>query len=722
MTGEHGHQVPADASLGATSDAGSASSCRVGADCLGRIAGPLAPIAAAAAYLVLVLIFSDFRDVFEFDMDEGNNVIKALLVDRGYGLYSQIWSDQPPLFTWMLTGCFRLFGWDVNVARALVLLFASGIVFALYDSLRITWGHAAALAAVALLPCSKYFVTLSVSTMLGLPAISLAVLGLWALLRWRAGGRVPWLLVAGVLMGLSWATKLFTAFLLPVFAVWIVLVDAGGDRSRRWPRALACSAGWSLCAVLIPAIILLLAAAPVYWGPLYSTHADARTAGVYGQGAPVGQLLGNLGDDWQIMLLAAMGVIHVVLRKRYGLLIVVAWIVVALAALWKHAPVWYHHHLLVSVPACAMAGIAVGQIASGGFRTQRGWDRIVGTLLRVAAVVAAAALGWAVITGAKRPADWPWLSWRDHDRFVVQVMKAYQHATDEVVVDRQMYAFRADYAVPPNLSVTSHKRLVTGNLTGEEILRTIAEQKPQQIVLSWRFSDELKRSILEAIRGRYTLVYHGVQVYLDDRQIPVEIYVRTDIARDPLEVLSAALQSVPNVAAAHDYVGLLSAARGDTQEAVAAFRRAYQLAPTDPRACRHLAESLMARGDWQEGFAVFKAAMKQPPGPRRNTVARAYAWRRATCPDAAYRSGAEAEGIIRSIIQAQRQQQPADMEILAAALAGQSRFDQALTIAQRALVIARVGTQQTAAGRLQRQIESYRQHQPWTEPVALPSP
>jgi hypothetical protein len=436
----------------------------------------------------------------------------------------------------------------------------------------------------------------------------------------------------------------------------------------------------------------------------------------------VGQLLGNLRDDWQIMLLAAMGAMHVVLRRRYALLIVPAWILVALAALWRHAPVWYHHHLLISVPACAMAGIAVGQMASGGLRAQRGWDWIVATLLRGAAVIATAALGWAVTAGAKRPPDFPWLSWRDHDRFVVQVMKAYQHATDVVVVDRQMYAFRAGYAVPPNLSVTSHKRLVTGNLTDQEILRTIAEQNAQQIVLSWRFSDELKRSILEAIRARYTLVYRGVQVYLEDRQIPVEVYVLADIAGDPLDALSAALQRVPNVAPAHDYVGLLAAARGDTQQAVAAFRRAHQLDPTDPRACRHLAESLMARGNWREGFAVFKTAMAQPLGPRRDTVVRAYAWRRATCPDAVYRSGAEAEGIIRSILQNDDQRHAADMEILAAALAGQNRFDQALTIAQRALALAQAGDQQTAAGRLQQQIESYRRQQPWIEPVAFPSP
>jgi len=722
MTGEHRQQAPAAAPRVTPADAGSPSPSRTGTGRLLRAAGQLAPIAATAAYLILVLIFSDFRNVFEFDMDEGNNVIKALLVERGYALYSEIWSDQPPLFTWMLTGCFRVFGWDVNVARVLVLLFASGIVFALYDSLRITWGHAAALAAVALLPCSKYFVTLSVSTMLGLPAISLAVLSLWALLRWRASSRAPWLLVAGVLMGLSWATKLFTAFLLPVLAVWILLVDAGGDRSQRWPRALACSAGWSLCAVLVLAIILLLAAAPAYWGPLYSPHADARAAGVYGQGDPVGQLLGNLRDDWQIMLLAALGVMHVVLRRRYGLLIVPAWILVALAGLWRHAPIWYHHHLLLSVPACAVAGIAVGQIASGGFRAERGWDWIVASLLRVAAAATTVALAWAMITGAKRPADWPWLSWRDHDRFVVQVMKAYQDATDVVVVDRQMYAFRAGYAVPPNLSVTSHKRLVTGNLTDREILQTISEQDPEQIVLCWRFSDELKRSILQAIRGRYTLVYHGVQVYLDHRQIPVEVYVRADIADDPLDVLTTALQSVPNVAAAHDYVGLLSAARGSIRKAVAAFRRAYQLDPTDPRACRHLAESLMSRGDWREAFAVLQGAMAQPPGPRRNTVARAYAWRRATCPDTAYRNGAEAEGIIRSILQAGEQQHPVDMEILAAALAGQSRFDQALTIAQRALALTQSGAQPAAAGRLQRQIESYRQHEPWIDPVTLPSP
>ena len=722
MTGEPRQQDPAAAPRVTPPDAESPPPRPTDAGRLLPIAAQLAPIAAAAAYLVLMLIFSDFRSVFEFDMDEGNNVIKALLVERGYALYSEIWSDQPPLFTWMLTGFFRLFAWDISVARMLVLLFASGIVFALYDSLRITWGHAAGLAAVALLPCSAYFVTLSVSTMLGLPAISLAALSLWALLRWHASDRAPWLLVAGVLMGLSWATKLFTAFLLPVFAVWIVLVVAEGDRSHRWPRALAWSAAWSLLAVATVAVILLLAAAPAYWGPLYSTHADARTVGMYAQNAGVGQLLDNLRDDWQIMLLAALGAMHVILRKRYALLIVPVWVLVALAALWRHAPVWYHHHLLISVPACAIAGIAVGQIASGGLRAQRGLDWIVAALLRVAAAGMVAILAWAVITGAKRAPDWPWLSWRDHDRFVVQVMKAYQHATDVVIVDRQMYAFRAGYAVPPNLSVTSHKRLVTGNLTDREILRTIADESPQQIVLSWRFSDRLKRSIVEAIRGRYTLVYRGVQVYLDDRQIPVEVYVRADIAGDPLDVLSTALQRIPNVAPAHDYVGLLSAARGDTQQAVAAFRRAHQLDPTEPGASRHLAESLMSRGHWQEGFAVLQGAMAQPPGPRRNTVTRAYAWRRATCPDAAYRNGAEAEGIIRSILQTGAPQRSADMEILATALAGQNRFDQALTIAQRALALARAGGQQTAAGRLQRQIESYRQHQPWVEVAALPSP
>ena len=72
------------------------------------------------AFALLMLVFSiDSRwsQIGAFDPDEGVNVIKGYLVFRGLPLYSEVWSDQPPMLTWMLAGAFQLFGSSLQLAR-----------------------------------------------------------------------------------------------------------------------------------------------------------------------------------------------------------------------------------------------------------------------------------------------------------------------------------------------------------------------------------------------------------------------------------------------------------------------------------------------------------------------------------------------------------------------------------------------------------------------------
>jgi hypothetical protein len=688
-----------------------------------RAVGRWAPLAAAGVFLALMLTYHPFRDVFEFDMDEGNNVIKALLVDRGPELYSQVWSDQPPLFTHLLRWCFRLFGWDVNNARILVLLFASAIVFALYDSLRLTWGHRAAVAGVILLMCTKYFVTLSVSVMVGLPAIAFAMLCVWALLRWASGGGAGWLAAAGMLMSLSLATKLFTAFLLPVCAIWILLVSyRRSDRLSTFRRLVMPLAVWSVCVVVTTGAILVSAVGPSNFDQLYRTHAEARRGDSYSQGATATMLKENIRADWHVCVLAALGTVYMLLRRRYILLIAPAWWAAALAALWGHSPVWYHHHLLLTVAGCLAGGVAVGALLTGGLRPQWNLGSIAGASLRLATAIVTVTLALAVVTGAKRDKPKPWLFWGDHDRFVVELMRSYRDQTTTVVTDRQMYAFRAGYQVPANLSVTSHKRLVTSNLTTEQIAQTIGQKNPEQVVLSWRFPDSVRRRIIAEVKDRYQLVYFGVLVYLPTRQIPVQVYVRNDISGDPLAALLRAGRQVPESAQGQDFIGLVWAQRGRTGEAIASFRRAHRIDPYEPRACRHLAEAYMANGELARGFGLLQAGMNTGSRGRYLTIAGSYAWRRATCPDAVFRNGAEAEAIAGEVIQLQRQQTPASLEILAAALAAQGKFDQAGRVAQAALNLAREGPEPEAAKRIVRQLDSYRSGQAWIEPVRMPVP
>lgn len=104
----------------------------------------------AGLYFVAMAGFYPY-DAFALNPDEGNNAMKALLVDRGYRLYADVWDDQAPLFTHLLRAWFNVVGWNVERGRLLSILFSALVVFAAYDLVRRCWGHGAALAGVLLL-------------------------------------------------------------------------------------------------------------------------------------------------------------------------------------------------------------------------------------------------------------------------------------------------------------------------------------------------------------------------------------------------------------------------------------------------------------------------------------------------------------------------------------------------------------------------------------------
>src|SRR3990172_634060 len=137
------------------------------------------------AFVLLMLLFFPFRYRIEFDTDEGINAIKALMVLRGYRLYSEIWSDQPPLFTFLLTVWFRAFGLRLTAARLMVLLFSAGQIALGTSYLRKNWGILAAVSGGLMLVLLPYFLRLSVSIMIRLPAIALAVPSFFILSRFH---------------------------------------------------------------------------------------------------------------------------------------------------------------------------------------------------------------------------------------------------------------------------------------------------------------------------------------------------------------------------------------------------------------------------------------------------------------------------------------------------------------------------------------------------------
>ena len=462
----------------------------------------LVAVLVAIAYCIYVFAYSNFEAVYQYDIDEGYNTIKALLLDRGFALYSEIWSDQPPLFTYMLWGWFELFGWDLRAGRLLVLFFASLLVFFVYDTTRREAGHGAAVIAVLMLAFSARFERYSVAIMIGMPCVALAVGSFWALARWWRESSPRWLVVCGALLGLSLSIKLITVFLLPIaFAV----IAWRGWKTKTRPWLLWGIAGAATLAVgLVP---VLLSGEPM---SLIDAHATARNEATrYAVKVSVDKLWSFFDDDQVLYVLGCLGVIAAVFRRRVTAWPIAAWFVVAFVLLRGHTPIWNHHRVLLAVPAAVLAGLAVTEMASAFAGEARRWW--------VASVIAGAAIAVVALSHDRR---FPWSSKHGGDggdltqalseaEAVVRAHADHPGGLRFVVASNQLIPFRLGVPTPPSLSVTSDKRFRAEQLSPKQVARIVGNYAPEFVVLTDEWSSAQRKAVRKRLLADYERIHNS---------------------------------------------------------------------------------------------------------------------------------------------------------------------------------------------------------------------
>ena len=477
----------------------------------------LLPYLIPAAFAFMLLLFYPFRFRFEFDTDEGIQLIKAFLYLKGYALQTEIFSDQPPLFTVVLAALFNTLGPSVLVARLAVLAFSCLLLISGAVLLKTFYGGLHSFVALILLATLPYFVPLSVSVMIGLPAIALAMLALLALGQWRRTGRTGWMLFSSIALALSVLTKLFTVILVPVFIAGMLLSisdERPGEKTpvRRW-MAIGIWLG-----VLIGAGLILLRAlvGAAGWPQMIVTARDARNFAF--EGREVGALLPRL---WPLLVLATAGGVLSVARRSWAGMCLFGWFVLGIVFLVAVHPVWYHQQLLMSVPAAMLASIAVSEcflylrqlMANHAPIGARGLLCVAGFLLFVGL------LGFRIqdsLQGFK--ARLPNLiaggQLNIPEYEAIAIMGKCDPGGSLLITDRPMYAFRSLREVPPELAVFSLKRLTTGWLTEEDVIASVDERRPK-VVLLGRFRFPLVSSYL---KSRYQKVtgYPGPRLFIRD--------------------------------------------------------------------------------------------------------------------------------------------------------------------------------------------------------------
>lgn len=461
------------------------------------IRSPLLQQIVPAALLVGLLgLLGPWWAAYDLHVDEGFNLAKAAAVTEGHALYREVWNDQPPLLTYVLSAVHRLVPHSVAAARIVILLFSIVLVTSLFRVVLRAEGRLAAGAAALLLLSCGFFLQLSVTVLVGLPAIALAMLSIDLA---SAGGRrrVFLAFLAGAAFAAAVFTKAFAMIALPalVAALWQARRRDGGDAAV-WPAAIGGSA------LVTAAVLAAMGGFP--FDQLLGTHVEARGLEALRDDGGASRLISLA---WKLApaplafaFLFGLGAFR--MRPGSSLLQPMAWIVSAALLLSTHNPLRDHQVLVLIVPLCWLGGIGFKSLFRTGERLPLG-DFMLGNRDRriVAGSTALLLAGGAALAvevardlaAAHRYLDpAPKLG----EQMARERLALLAGTTRTLVTDRPIDAYRRGLSVPPELAVWSLKRLQTGAVTDDDVIAAIAAH-PGAAVLLRRFahSPDLLRRI-----------------------------------------------------------------------------------------------------------------------------------------------------------------------------------------------------------------------------------
>jgi 4-amino-4-deoxy-L-arabinose transferase-like glycosyltransferase len=385
--------------------------------------------------LAVIVVLAGFLELFALDREGWSNLyyaaaVRSMLAGPAtffFGAFDPggfITLDKPPLGFWLEVLSARVFGYS---GVSLLLPGALAAIASVWLIARLVgrhFGHLAGLVAALVLAVTPISVATARNNTVDTVLVLLVLLAVAALWRWGDTGRLRWLILAGVLVGLGFNVKMLEAYLVVPGIVLAVLVDRRHGAAKRIGHLAATaiamlivSFSWVLAVDAIPA-----ASRPFVGGSAVNSALDLalnyngleRLAGSQtfpnlGRVGPLRLLDPSLSGQigwWLVLGLFGVAVAVVELRRRPArrrflvpLALWTGWFVPA-AAFFSVARFWHPHYLvMLAPPIAALTG-------AGSVALLRAWRRAgpSGWLLPIG--VAASGLVEATIIGLARGFDW----------------------------------------------------------------------------------------------------------------------------------------------------------------------------------------------------------------------------------------------------------------------------------------------------------------------------
>lgn len=448
-----------------------------------------------AIFTAAILIKFPLKEAFENNPDEGNNLMKSLLYLKGFHLYGQIWSDQPPLFTVILSIWFKLFGASAYGGRILTLIFSNALLFSFYWILKNQLGKFCAFMATLYLILSNDFIRLSTSVMISLPALSFALLSLLCATIYKKSQTKYLLILSAAFMALSLQTKLFTMFLIP-----LILMEIFRGRKNRTYSALYFWLFVFGTVNLLAILIFFHSNLSSLIQQLIKPHYIAKTAFDKLHYSLLNEnIFRAMLKDYDTALLSFSGIVIIITKKSWQYLFPFLWLLLAFLILLQYSPVWPSHYLLLSIPLSWLAAITCREFFYGHINLKP--LRMIICGLIIISIIRLPIKYTTILQNLK-------LSNNSREHLIMEPLSKYAKETRWIFTDRPIFAFYAGILTPPELAVISKKRIWTENLSSGYLISTLEKYKPELVLLG-RFEDYNKK-IITYLKNNYFNAYLNI--------------------------------------------------------------------------------------------------------------------------------------------------------------------------------------------------------------------
>jgi hypothetical protein len=415
--------------------------------------------------------------------DEGTNLMKARMVQEGYLLHRDIWSDQPPFFTLCLAWAFDLFGESVLVARSVVVAFACLALASTAWMARLLGGRVSSLVAVVFLAFSPQFLELSRSVMIGLPAHALATLSMACGLMALRTKREIWLLAAPVAVAASLLTKPLHAFLFAPLSIiiWLWGKSSEGTVWHRWGR----KALLLTFASLVPLLLVIgLFGGPLLVEQVAGTYFERQQSESFRFGRVVSHSAARVSRGgllhWTGLVLALYGLV-VTWRRRDSMgMAVSVWFLGGLIAVYSQTRFRVRYVVLLSFPVAGLLSIGLRDLVCSArlaWTRPRRWLPLgVGAVVVTALTLGAAGkVRWALVQTCCEELR--------AEEEAVAMLRSIGTPGGYAISDDGILPFRGGLLAPPQLTVISGRRIGTGQLTAGTLIDASQTYRPEAIVL-----------------------------------------------------------------------------------------------------------------------------------------------------------------------------------------------------------------------------------------------